>query len=77
MKTYTQMPGIRRRRRELRIEVGTAADALGVTRQTWSNWEAGRAMPAAGVLPAMAELLDCKIQDLYEEEGDDDGTPDE
>jgi len=70
MKTYTSMPGIRTRRRALGLAVAAAAAAVGVTKQAWYQWERGEAMPMAPFLPAMAELLQCSIEDLYEE-GDD------
>lgn len=72
MKIYDAMPGIRTRRRAREISVQQAADALGLSRQAWYNWEAGIAMPSAALLPAVAELLGCSIEELYEE-GEDDG----
>ena len=73
MKTYQAMPGIRTRRRMRELTVPAAADALGVTRQAWYQWERGVAMPSAAYLPALSELLGCRIEELYEgeQEGDD------
>lgn len=70
MKIIETMPGIRTRRRMARMAVANAAAALGVTKQTWYDWERGKYVPSAALLPAMAELLKCSIADLYEE-GDD------
>lgn len=67
MKIYTSMPGIRTRRRMLRLTATSLAAALGVTRQAWNQWEGGTTMPSAGYLPAIAALLQCGIEDLYKE----------
>lgn len=76
MRIYKKMPGIRTRRRVRGLTVPAAADALGVAKMTWYKWERGEMMPSAAYLPAMAELLQCEISELYEE--DDDGqTADE
>ena len=72
MKIYDAMPGIRARRRARGISVQQAADALGLSRQAWYYYETGVNMPAAALLPAIAELLGCTIEELYEE-GEDDG----
>lgn len=71
MRTYTSMPGIRARRRMLRMKSQELADALGVSRQSLSSWENGSLMPSAGILPALADALGCRIEDLYQgEEGE-------
>jgi len=33
------------------------------------QWEAGECMPTADKLPAIAKILDCKIEELYGKEG--------
>ena len=38
---------------------------LGVTRQTVSMWETGKAWPSANMLPRIARALNCRIEDLY------------
>lgn len=40
------------------------AEALGVSRQAVSKWEAGAALPEAATLLALAELLDCSLDEL-------------
>lgn len=70
MKIIETMPGIRTRRRMLNMKVAEAAAGLGVTNQTWYDWERGKYVPSAALLPAMAELLKCSIADLYGD-GDD------
>ncbi|MDO4989326.1 MAG: helix-turn-helix transcriptional regulator [Eubacteriales bacterium] len=78
MKTYASMPGIRTRRKMLGMNIKDASATLGVCRQSWSSWEQGSTMPTAGILPALAELLECRIEDLYVgEEGDDGQAADE
>lgn len=73
MKIYRTMPGIRTRRRMAGLTVAEAAARLGVTKQTWYDWENGKYAPSAAYLPALAELLQCRIEDLYVGKEDDDG----
>lgn len=40
------------------------AEALGVERSTVSMWEIGQSAPRAAMLPALAALLHCSIDDL-------------
>ena len=63
--TYTKMEGIRARRVALGLSVADAADAIGVTRQAWNNWERGAAIPFTPVLPDLARVLRCSIEELY------------
>ena len=62
---YTKMEGIRPRRVAMGLSIGEAADRLGVTRQAWSNWERGVAIPFSGLLPDLARVLACTIEELY------------
>jgi len=64
---YSKMEGIRPRRVAMGLSIGEAADRLGVTRQAWSNWERGVAIPFSGILPDLARVLKCSIEELYEE----------
>ena len=41
------------------------AREVGVTRQAWCKWERGDTLPAAGLLPGIAEVLQCSIEELY------------
>jgi transcriptional regulator with XRE-family HTH domain len=41
------------------------ARALGVSRQAVSQWERGIASPLADMLPLLAAILDCRIDDLF------------
>ncbi|MGF1515679.1 MAG: helix-turn-helix transcriptional regulator [Elainellaceae cyanobacterium] len=42
------------------------ADALGITVQTVSNWEVGRAEPKLTIrqFKALLQILDCSVEDL-------------
>lgn len=55
----------------LRERVGLSqtevAKALGVQQTTVSMWETGDNMPRAALLPQLAELYQCTINDLYGE----------
>lgn len=42
------------------------ADALRVARTTVLNWETKGNQPSAPVLPGLAGLVGCSIEDLYE-----------
>ena len=61
------LPG--RRRAAGYTQEGLSA-ALGVTRVALAQWETGRAWPSAALLPQMADLLLCSIDDLYAEPSD-------
>ncbi|MEE3381548.1 MAG: helix-turn-helix transcriptional regulator [Succiniclasticum sp.] len=70
MKIYTSLPGIRPRRLALGRKAAHLAEEIGVTKQAWFFWENGDTMPSAGYLPALAELLQCSIEDLYRDGGE-------
>ena len=58
--------------KELRKRSGLSqadvACALGILQTTVSMWETGDNMPRAAMLPKLAELYHCSINDLYGEE---------
>lgn len=41
------------------------AREVGATRQTVSKWELGLCWPSAAVMPRLATLLSCSLEDLY------------
>lgn len=45
------------------------AKSLGIERSTVSNWETEKAMPRADLLPKLAEVLGCSIDDLFRPNG--------
>lgn len=64
---FTMMKGIRPRREALGLSLTAAAAELNVTRQAWYQWETGDTMPASALLPDLARVLRCRIEDLYGE----------
>lgn len=44
------------------------AEKLGRVQTAISKWECGEATPPSTLLPKIAEILDCTIEDLYKEE---------
>lgn len=52
-------------RRRAGITVAQLAERLSVTRATIYFWEQGRYLPNAGLLPEIAALLGCSIDDLF------------
>lgn len=65
MKIVESLPGMGTRRLRLGLSMADCAAAIGVTRQGWYQWETGRTLPSAAYLPAIAEVLQCEIKDLY------------
>lgn len=52
-------------RRRAGYTVAQLAERLSVTRATICFWEQGRYLPNAGLLPELAEILGCTIDDLF------------
>ena len=44
------------------------AQAAAVSYQAIAQWERGAAMPTADKLPTIAALLECEVNDLYDDE---------
>ena len=65
------LAGLAPRRKKMGWTQQQLADQLGVERATLAMWEIGKTWPPARLLPAMAELMLCSIDDLYREEGGD------
>lgn len=63
---YDRLAGLRSRRKARGITVAAAAAAVGVSRVSWWAWE-NDVMPSASYLPAIAGVLGCAIEALYEE----------
>lgn len=49
------------------------AEALGVSRQAVSKWESGQTLPEASTLLALADLLQCTLDQLMREKLEEDG----
>ena len=59
------MDGIEAMRKKANITQSELARMLGVSQANISQWENGEALPRADKLPALAEALNCKIDDLF------------
>ena len=59
------MRGLKAMRRRAGYTVAQLAERLSVTRATIYFWEHGRYLPNAGLLPELAEILGCSIDDLF------------
>ena len=60
-----KLEGLAARRKAAGYTQETFAEALGVQRGALSMWETLKAFPSAGILPAIADLLLCTVDDLY------------
>jgi len=56
--------GIKSRRLALNMTQEDLAEALGVERSTVSMWEIGQSLPRVSMLPTLAKLLSCTIEEL-------------
>lgn len=66
-KIITQgLVGLAPRRKAAGYTQAALAGALGIERGRLANYEVGTSWPSASMLPAMAELLNCSIDELYE-----------
>ena len=64
----TMLRGLRRLRKAAGLNQGEAAEALGVTRQSYCHWETLRTTPTARNMIGLMTLFHCSIEDLYREE---------
>ena len=62
----TGLVGLAPRRKRAGYTQASFAEALGIERPRLGMWEIGQAWPSAAWLPAMADLLGCDIDALYE-----------
>lgn len=60
-----KLEGLAPRRKAAGMTQAQLAAALDVERSALSMWEIGVNWPSARILPAMADLLLCSIDDLY------------
>ena len=66
MKTIeTGLAGVAPRRRAAGLTQQELAEAVGVSRSLVAMIETGQAWPISSILPAMAEMLGCSIDELY------------
>ena len=62
----TGLVGLAPRRKRAGFSQYSFAEELGIDRGLVAMYETGRAWPPASRLPAMADLLGCSIDELYE-----------
>lgn len=60
-----KLEGLAPRRKLAGLTQAQLAEVLGVERATVTMWETGVNWPSARVLPLIADLLLCSIDDLY------------
>ncbi|MGL4606489.1 MAG: helix-turn-helix domain-containing protein [Eubacteriaceae bacterium] len=58
---------IRAFREAVSISQKQLAKMLGINQSAVSQWEIGQSYPSIFKLPALAEIFDCTIEELYEE----------
>ncbi len=52
-------------RRKAGLTQSEISAAIGVAQNTISNWENGERMPSTNMLPKIAEILNCTIDELF------------
>ena len=60
------MSSIKMLRKRRKLSQQKLADALDVCQQAVAKWENGSAMPRADLLPKLADLLGCSIDELFD-----------
>ena len=64
------MNSIQKLRAKNKLTQEKLSEMLNVDRSTIAKWETGEAMPRADKLPEIAKLLNCTIDDLFEDDSD-------
>lgn len=67
------MKNLGRLRRRARLSQEQLAAAIGVNRGALSMWECGKSWPPANILPSLANVLGCTIEELYLEPNAEEG----
>lgn len=62
------MNKIKQKREAAGFTQNNIASMLSIDRSTIAKWESGEALPRADKLPQLAQILNCKIDDLFDEE---------
>lgn len=60
-----KLEGLAPRRKAAGLTQAQLAEKIGVTRASIANWETGVSWPPVSLLPIMADVLICPIEDLY------------
>ncbi len=61
-----KLEGLAPRRKAAGMTQAQLAEAIGVERAALGMWEIGASWPSARILPALADVLLCTVDDLYE-----------
>lgn len=61
-----KLEGLAPRRKAAGMTQAQLAEAIGVERPALAMWEIGASWPSARILPALADVLLCSIDALYE-----------
>ena len=61
---------LKRLRQEAGLKMYAAADALGVAKSTWSQWESGQRFPNGEMLAAIAASFRVKAFELLKDDND-------
>lgn len=59
------MNNIREKRKQADLTQEQLAKALAIDRSTVAKWESGESMPRAQILPKLAEILECTIDEIF------------
>lgn len=66
MRMPKKLEGLAPRRKAAGMTQAQLAEAIGVERAALGMWEIGASWPSARILPALADVLLCTVDDLYE-----------
>ena len=61
------MNKIKEKRQAANMTQAFIAEAMQVDRTAVTKWETGEAMPRADKLPQLAKILNCSIEDLFDD----------
>lgn len=67
-RSATAMRGLRQRRKRAGMTLIDAAAAVGVTRQTFFNWEIGASTPGPNLLYSLSVMFGCTVGALFDGE---------
>lgn len=62
--------GFLQMRKSAGLTQASAAEKIGVTEASVCMWETGKTLPRASLLPKVAEVYGCSIDDLYRDDED-------
>lgn len=62
--------GFKEARNKACLTLSEAGERIGVTDAAICQWEKGKTMPKAALLPKIAKVYGCNIEDLYEKRGE-------